>query len=256
MSKPDRVASQPLVTIVTPSFNQGEFLAHAIDSVLAQDYPAIEYIVVDGGSTDRTIDVLRAYGDRIRWTSGPDGGQSDAIHRGFLAGSGEYLAWLNSDDRYVPGAIGAAVQEMAADPSVALLYGRGEFIDRDGEVTGPCLHVEPWSFERLVGALNLILQPATLFRRDAYLEIGGLTSHSTTAWTMTCGSGLDPDTQSGSCHEFLPRRASMARRRRPAGAFPASRRSSGWSAGTAAEACQAPTVGRCGWRSSKPSPFR
>ncbi len=174
MSKPDRVASQPLVTIVTPSFNQGEFLAHAIDSVLAQDYPAIEYIVVDGGSTDRTIDVLRAYGDRIRWTSGPDGGQSDAIHRGFLAGSGEYLAWLNSDDRYVPGAIGAAVQEMAADPSVALLYGRGEFIDRDGEVTGPCLHVEPWSFERLVGALNLILQPATLFRRDAYLEIGGL----------------------------------------------------------------------------------
>ena len=109
-----------------------------------------------------------------RWTSGPDKGQTDAIHRGFLAGSGKYIAWLNSDDRYVPGAIGAAVAELEAHPSAALVYGRGEFIERDGTGATPCAHIEPWNLERLVGTLNFVLQPATLFRRDAYLEIGGL----------------------------------------------------------------------------------
>jgi glycosyltransferase involved in cell wall biosynthesis len=170
----DRAPSRPLVTIVTPSLNQGEFIADAIDSVLAQDYPAIEYVVVDGGSTDATLDVLRGYGERIRWTSGPDGGQADAIHRGFLAGSGRYLAWLNSDDRYVPGAIGAAVGELEANPAAALAYGKGEFIDRGGTVVGPCEHIEPWDLERLVGTTNFLLQPATLFRREAYRAIGGL----------------------------------------------------------------------------------
>jgi glycosyltransferase involved in cell wall biosynthesis len=174
MPKPRRTPSQPLVTIVTPSFNQGEFIADAIDSVLGQDYPAIEYTVMDGGSTDGTLDVLRSYGNRIRWTSEPDGGQTDAIRRGFEAGSGEYLAWLNSDDRYTPGAISAAVGELIANPSAALLYGQGEFIDRGGAVIEPCRHVEPWSYERLTRTVNLILQPATVFRRDAYLAIGGL----------------------------------------------------------------------------------
>jgi glycosyltransferase involved in cell wall biosynthesis len=164
----------PLVTIVTPSFNQGEFIADAIDSVLAQDYPAIEYLVMDGGSTDGTIEVLRGYGDRVRWTSAPDKGQTDAIHRGFLAGSGEYLAWLNSDDRYVPGAIGAAVAELMANPAAGLVYGKGEFIGRDGTGAEPCAQIEPWDLGRLVEAVNFILQPATVFRRTAYLEIGGL----------------------------------------------------------------------------------
>jgi glycosyltransferase involved in cell wall biosynthesis len=174
MPERDRSPSQPLVTIVTPSFNQGEFVADAIDSVLAQDYPAIEYMVVDGGSTDTTLDVLRSYGDRIRWTSGPDAGQADAIHQGFLAGSGRYLAWLNSDDRYVPGAISAAVSELEVYPSAALVYGQGEFIDRNGALIGPCEHIEPWDLQRLVRTVDFLLQPATLFRRDAYLAIGGL----------------------------------------------------------------------------------
>ena len=174
MPNQGRNPSQPLVTIVTPSFNQGEFIADAVDSVLAQDYPAIEYMVVDGGSTDSTLDVLRSYGDRVRWTSGPDSGQSDAIHRGFLAGSGEYIAWLNSDDRYVPGAISAAVAELAIDPTAGLVYGRGEFVDRGGVVIGPCAHVEPWNLPRLIGSVNFVLQPATVFRRDAYMAIGGI----------------------------------------------------------------------------------
>jgi glycosyltransferase involved in cell wall biosynthesis len=166
--------SHPLVSIVTPSFNQGEFIADAIDSVLAQDYPAIEYIVMDGGSTDSTLDVLRSYGDRIRWTSGPDGGQSDAIHRGFLAGSGEYIAWLNSDDRYVPGAISSAVSELAVEPSAGLVYGWAEYLDRAGAVTGRCMEIEPWNLQRLVEVIDFVAQPASLFRRDAYLAVGGL----------------------------------------------------------------------------------
>jgi glycosyltransferase involved in cell wall biosynthesis len=174
MPKPGLPPPQPLVTIVTPSFNQAEFIADAIESVLTQDYPAIEYIVMDGGSTDSTLDVLRSCGDRVRWTSGPDGGQSDAIHRGFLAGSGEYIAWMNSDDRYVPGAISAAVADMALDPTAGLLYGRGEFIDRGGAVMGPADHIEPWNLKRLIDTTNFLLQPATLFRREAYMAIGGL----------------------------------------------------------------------------------
>jgi glycosyltransferase involved in cell wall biosynthesis len=168
------LTSHPLVSIVTPSFNQGEFIADAINSVLAQDYPAIEYIVMDGGSTDSTLDVLRGYGDRIRWTSGPDGGQSDAIHRGFLAASGAYIGWLNSDDRYVPGAVGSAVSELAADPSAALVYGWAEYLDRAGVVTGICKEIEPWNLTRLVEVIDFVAQPASLFRRDAYLAVGGL----------------------------------------------------------------------------------
>jgi glycosyltransferase involved in cell wall biosynthesis len=174
MPKPGQSPSLPLVTIVTPSFNQGEFIADTIDSVLSQDYPAIEYIVMDGGSTDSTLDVLRGYGDRVRWTSGPDGGQSDATHRGFMAASGEYIAWLNSDDRYVPGAITAAVNELSQHPDAGFVYGRGEFIDRQGALIGPCGHVEPWNLDRLLDQTNFLLQPATLLRRDKYMAMGGL----------------------------------------------------------------------------------
>ncbi len=176
-SAPPSVATEPstpLVTIVTPSFNQGEFLADAIESVLTQDYPAIEYLVMDGGSTDSTLDVLRGYGERVRWISEPDSGQTGAIHKGFLAGTGKYLAWLNSDDRYVPGAIGAAVAELEANPAAALLYGQGEFVDRAGNLIGPADHIEPWDFDRLLTTTDFLLQPATMFRRDAYMAIGGL----------------------------------------------------------------------------------
>jgi glycosyltransferase involved in cell wall biosynthesis len=173
-TKPETTTLKPLVSIVTPSYNQGEFIADAIDSVLSQDYPRIEYIVMDGGSTDATLDVLRGYGDRVRWKSGRDAGQSDAISKGFLDTSGKYIAWLNSDDRYMPGAISAAVDELEANPAAAFVYGMGEFIDRAGSLIGPCEQIEPWDFERLLGTLDFVLQPATLFRHQVYLEIGGI----------------------------------------------------------------------------------
>ena len=165
--------SPPRVTIVTPSFNQGEFIADTIESVLLQDYPAIEYLVMDGGSTDATLDVLRSYGDRVAWRSQPDAGQPDAIAKGFEAGTGELLAWINSDDRYLPGAITALVAEMEAHPEVGLVYGNGQFVDRGGSVVGPA-PVEPWDLKALIDRNNYVFQPATLFRRSVYEKAGGL----------------------------------------------------------------------------------
>jgi glycosyltransferase involved in cell wall biosynthesis len=101
----------PLVSIVTPSLSQGEFIEEAILSVLEQDYPRIEHIVVDGGSTDGTLDVLHRY-QHLRWVSEPDGGQADALNKGFGMAHGEIYGWLNSDDLYLPGAISAAVEVM------------------------------------------------------------------------------------------------------------------------------------------------
>ena len=174
MTTSDRGRETPVISIVMPSFNQGQFIADAIDSVLAQDYPAVEFMVIDGGSTDTTLEVLRSYGSRVRWTSGPDEGQSDAIHRGFLAATGKYIAWLNSDDRYLPGAISVAVELLEAEPWPALVYGNGEYVDRDGAVTETPSEVQPWSMERMLNYGDYVFQPSTFFRRDAYLAVGGL----------------------------------------------------------------------------------
>src|SRR5688572_1037654 len=101
-------AELPLVSIVTPSLNQGRYLDEAIRSVQGQDYPRLEHVVVDGGSTDETLDVLRRH-PHLRWVSEPDGGQSDAVNKGFRLARGEIFGWLNADDYYLPGAVAAAV---------------------------------------------------------------------------------------------------------------------------------------------------
>lgn len=167
-------AALPLVSIITPSFNQGEFIAATIDSVLTQDYPAIEYLVVDGGSTDGTLDVLRSYGARLNWISEPDQGQADAVNKGIARTQGAIVAWLNADDLYVPGAVARGVAELEAHPNAALVYGNAEFIDRAGTVLGPCPQVEPFDLARLLHHLDFIVQPATFFRRAAFERVGGL----------------------------------------------------------------------------------
>jgi glycosyltransferase involved in cell wall biosynthesis len=168
------MADQPLVSIITPSYNQGQFLSAAIESVLSQDYPQIEYLVVDGGSTDASLDVLRSYGERVRWISEPDHGQADAINKGVRLTRGTLVAWMNADDVYTPGAIARAVEVLQAHPQAALVYGQAEFIDRAGAVLGPCRHVRPYSLKQLIHDLDFIVQPATVFRRDAFLAVGGL----------------------------------------------------------------------------------
>jgi len=125
--------SAPLVTVVTPSYNQAAYLEDAIESVLAQDYPRIEYAVADGGSADGSVEILKRYEDRLAWwTSGPDGGQSAALNTAFARAQGEILGWLNSDDTLLPGAVSRVVAELERDPELALVYGDAEFVDEAG----------------------------------------------------------------------------------------------------------------------------
>ena len=127
----------PLVSIITPSFNQAKFLRRTMDSVLSQDYPNLEYIVIDGGSDDGSLEIIQEYADRLAyWESIPDKGQTDAINKGFNRASGKYVAWLNSDDIYRPGAISEAVAYLEEHPAVGLVYGDCDFVDAEDRVIG------------------------------------------------------------------------------------------------------------------------
>lgn len=161
-----------LVTIVTPSFNQGRFIEKTIQSVLEQDYPNIEYIVMDGGSTDGTVDILRRYGDRITWRSERDAGQSDAINKGFRMAKGDIVAWLNSDDFYLPGAVSKVVEVFRKEPEAAMVYGDGYIVDEREEWRAP-YGVEPFfDLWKLIHFPSFVSQPSTFMRREAILSIG------------------------------------------------------------------------------------
>jgi len=156
----------PLVSIVTPSFNMAKYLPEAIESVLRQNYPRIEYIVIDGGSKDGTLDILERYKDRLRYVSGPDRGPSDATYKGLRQAHGEVLAWLNADDSYLPGAIRKAVEYLQAHPAADVIYGEGWWVDETGTTIGryPTLPFDPKVLERDC----FICQPAAFFRASAY----------------------------------------------------------------------------------------
>src|SRR5437763_6421147 len=165
--------SEPLtLSIVTPSFNTAQFLGDAIQSVLAQDWPRVNFVVMDGGSTDGSVELLRSFGDRVQWVSQIDGGQSDALNQGFARLGGEVLGWLNSDDTYAPGAFRAVMDYFEAHPDVALVYGDANFIDADNQLIGPCVHIEPYSRRRLFYYSDIIVQPAAFFRRSAFEAVG------------------------------------------------------------------------------------
>ena len=160
---------------MTPSFNQGEFIRATIESVLAQDYPQIEYIVMDGGSTDETAAIAAEYADRLTWISEKDRGQAHAINKGFRMARGEIVAWLNSDDILLPGAVTRAVNVFAATPPrTAAIYGEGYLMDREGRITGRFPATEPFNLWKLVYLSDYVLQQSTFFRRDALEEIGWL----------------------------------------------------------------------------------
>jgi glycosyltransferase involved in cell wall biosynthesis len=161
----------PLVSVITPSYNQGRFIEETIQSVLNQDYPNLEYIVVDGGSTDATLDILKAYGERIRWVSEPDNGQSEAVNKGFRMSKGEILGWLNSDDTYSPDAIRSAVQFLTGHPDVAMVYGDGYEVDAEGKRIRKFPVPEKFDLDRLMHRWNYIQQPAVFMRRDPLFEV-------------------------------------------------------------------------------------
>lgn len=167
-------ASSPLVSIVTPSLNQAPFLEAAIQSVLSQGYPRLEYIVVDGGSTDGSVDIINKYASQLAWwVSEPDEGQTDAINKGFDRAHGSILAWLNSDDTYAPGAVGAAVKFLEQHPETGLVYGDANYINEAGEAIGrfPAARTD---HRRLRQGYVHIPQQAAFFRGDLWKALGPL----------------------------------------------------------------------------------
>jgi len=176
-----------IVSVVTPSFNQGAFLAETIESVLGQggDF-SIDYIVVDGESTDDSVDIIRRYdrllkrgewavacrGISFRWLSEKDRGQAHALAKGFRMATGDVLAWLNSDDLYLPGALQAAADFFRGAPETGLVYGEAYYCDRAGAIIGS-YRTEPFSFQRLAYR-NFICQPSAFFRREVFLAVGGV----------------------------------------------------------------------------------
>jgi len=163
----------PLVSVITPSFQGARFIECTIQSVLDQDYPRVEYLVMDGGSTDGTLAILQRYRDRLSWFSGPDGGAAAAINSGFARTSGSIVAWLNADDAYEPGAISAAVAGLALAPGAAAVYGEGVWIDEGDQPLERYPTAMP--FEAVGLARECFLcQPTVFMRREALQTAGGL----------------------------------------------------------------------------------
>jgi glycosyltransferase involved in cell wall biosynthesis len=159
---------QPLVSILTPSYNQARFLEQTIQSVLSQDYPHMEYLIVDGGSTDGSLEIIQRYADRLAWwVSEPDQGQTDAINKGFAHARGEIYAWLNSDDTYLPGAISAAVSSLQSHPQAALVYAGANLVDEAGHIIGH-FPARQTNLNMLLRGSVHIPQQAAFFRAKAW----------------------------------------------------------------------------------------
>jgi len=168
------MVDRPLVSIVTPSYNQAEFLAETIKSVLGQDYPNIEYIIVDGGSTDESVEIIKQFQDRISWwTSEEDQGQTDAINKGFQRASGKIFAWINSDDILKPQAVSEAVEFFLDNPRVGLVYGDLHYIDKNGNHLGK-FNAKQTDYQKLRRGAVYIPQPAAFWRSEIWNDVGPL----------------------------------------------------------------------------------
>jgi glycosyltransferase involved in cell wall biosynthesis len=164
--------SHPLVTIVTPAYNQAEYLAETIESVLAQDYPNLEYLVFDDGSTDATADVLRKFDGRVRWERHENIGQSATLNKGWRQGHGSYLGYLSSDDRLLPNAVSTLVGALEAHPEVSVVYCDFDVIDKHGRFVRR-LACPDYNHLQLVEELNCQPGVGALFRREVFDRTGG-----------------------------------------------------------------------------------
>jgi glycosyltransferase involved in cell wall biosynthesis len=170
--------NRPLVSIITPSFNQARFIEETVRSVIDQDYPNIEYLVVDGGSNDGSREIItryhREYPDRlVWWVSEPDRGQTDAINKGFGRARGEILAWLNSDDVYLPHAVSEAVAALQEHPEAGMVYGDANLTDEAGQVIGR-FPARQTDYRRLRRGYVHIPQQSAFFRASLWRQVGPL----------------------------------------------------------------------------------
>lgn len=170
IEKANRFSRRPLVSIVTPSYNQGEFIKETIESVLGQSYSNIEYIVLDGASTDNTVDILKTFDDKLTWVSEKDEGQADAVNKGIRRARGEIIGWLNSDDTYFPETIEKIVEYFYDHPCTDMVYGEAYYIDKDGNITER-YHTEKFNRKRLAEQC-IICQPTAFFTREIVEKVG------------------------------------------------------------------------------------
>jgi glycosyltransferase involved in cell wall biosynthesis len=203
--------SLPTISLVTPSLNQGRFIRRTIESVLAQDYPGLEYFVQDGASKDGTLGILSEYGGRVSYLSEPDRGQAHAINKGLRRAHGEVLGYLNSDDVLRPGTLQAVGEAFAARADVVFVWGRASYIDAEGQTVSAYL-VRSDALSRLSESC-LIAQPAAFFRRRVWEEVGGFdeTLHHTLDYDYwfriverfgpSCGLFLDRELAGARLHE-------------------------------------------------------
>lgn len=175
----------PKISVVTCSYNQANFLEQAIQSVLNQGYPNLEYIIMDGNSTDNSVGIIRKYEDQLAcWVSEPDEGQSDALANGFARATGDVLCWLCSDDLLEAGSLHDVGRLFAQDPALEVVFGDTIFIDAGGAVTRKYKTL-PFNRWLLLNTANYIPQPSTFWSRRIYEKTGGL--------NRTLHMGLDPD---------------------------------------------------------------
>jgi glycosyltransferase involved in cell wall biosynthesis len=166
--------SLPTISIVTPSLNQGRFIEETLKSIMVQNYPQLEHIVVDGGSTDNTLEILKRYESiyPMRWISEPDEGQSDAINKGIRMAKGEVVSWVNSDDVLFENGVTVIAHAFRDNPDAGLVYGSGAKINEDGSLKR-LIPFRPVGSFRLEYVLRF-LQPSAFFKRGVFLAVGGL----------------------------------------------------------------------------------
>ncbi len=169
LGRTDSSIALPLVSVVIPCLNRADYLVPTIESVLQQDYPNIDCLVVDGGSTDDTLDILRRYDGRIKWISEPDKGPPDAINKGWRICNGEILAWLNADDLWAPGAVNKAVSYLKKHPEIDVVYGDCGIIDQHGDLV-KIVRVREWDLEYAVKYCDYIIYQAASFMRRSILQ--------------------------------------------------------------------------------------
>jgi glycosyltransferase involved in cell wall biosynthesis len=167
------LAQAPVVSLVTPSLNAAQFIEETIESVLAQDYPHIEYMVMDGGSTDGTLSILERYRGRLQYHVESDNGTAEAVNRGFLRSRGSIFSWLSADDVYLPGAISLAVSRFITEPEAAVVYGESRWINANGAVIGRYPTATAYQHDMFTRDC-CVCQPSCFIRREVFERVGML----------------------------------------------------------------------------------